>query len=780
MMGDQYSPSFCLHLLAKAGKKNSNLVLRYLVYQRTKEIEASISTGKNSLELRHILDTVEKQQERLRQYQKLFWKHFVSNEENSEKVYSLVKMMHTYMENSSTTFNNLLVNFHNNAQVLRSYAKFLEEFLFEAELADEFYAEANILEDEQSKKRRFSSDSKSEFKKRNLPGNKVLPVNYVDDGPNYLEPKQDENDMENLESASQYGDYKKDKQTIYRSAINKPNESKKKFIFLQSLGFISIAIIAIVLGLNLGLADDSDRITTVNQFCQVSPVPYLILSGIRYIQILSPTNTTNRFKSEWANHKARVKSIVTITQKVKDIMNEQRFEVESMKQFVYADKIVLVPVLQTGSVSSLISTPKNTSLSDITNELHTIATKLYAWKLDDYMNIYENYEFLYIWLNRIAITGGLESFCGTLIARSDTFLNQEKNVFIFTLVGVFVVYVLFIIVYTIFSYIHLLHMEKLTKLFAKLPKDIVGTVFHHLEQKSEDKIVKIQKSIFTPKRIISALIIAIFLFTAIASALLLYECLDMMQTSFNTMLKVEHGTKVLQISQRAKFKLGELLLGDSSILQTSMKSFHDEIIQHSQQMMEAWLDYRYGTIENGFSGITGVSSLDIKILSQNCTAENYTCYGLDQLMDAYTLSADRFNEDAYRHTYINSVLVERFIGIFAISSEFTSKMYSVLTGYVDTYKSPTRIISPAITSVSVAILLILTYTKYLQVKRFDNENHQLRRMFNFIQYDVLEQFEEIRNYILYFTFSDGKKAAKGEKFSKTKAILGKFSSLFMF
>ncbi|KAG2373901.1 hypothetical protein C9374_011566 [Naegleria lovaniensis] len=129
-----HTPSFALHLLAKAAKKNTNILQRYAVYQRTKEIEADSSQGKNSLELRHILNTVSNMQEKLRQYQKLFWKHFVSNEENNEKVYNLVKMMHSLMENSTTTYNNLLVNYNNNAQVLRSYAQFLEEFLFESEL----------------------------------------------------------------------------------------------------------------------------------------------------------------------------------------------------------------------------------------------------------------------------------------------------------------------------------------------------------------------------------------------------------------------------------------------------------------------------------------------------------------------------------------------------------------------------------------------------------------------------------------------------------------------
>ncbi|KAG2375198.1 hypothetical protein C9374_010202 [Naegleria lovaniensis] len=769
-----HTPSFALHLLAKAAKKNTNILQRYAVYQRTKEIEADSSQGKNSLELRHILNTVSNMQEKLRQYQKLFWKHFVSNEENNEKVYNLVKMMHSLMENSTTTYNNLLVNYNNNAQVLRSYAQFLEEFLFESELAEEFYQEANILEEEDSKKRRFSVD-RQDFKKRGLHSNKVVPVSLNDEDLKLNAfTESNENDVDNLESASQYGDIKKDKQTIYRSAINKPYDSKAKFLFLQSLGVVSIIVICIILGMALGLSNDGERIATVNDFCQISPVTYLALSGVRWIQLISDKNGTDYFMTEYKSHKETINIAKGITEKVKTIVNEQKFAVESMKSFVAPIITIDIPILQTGNITSLLSTKKNASVADMSGELMTIVSKIYNWKVEDYANIFQNYEFLYVWMNRIVLTESFEKFCSSLISRSDSFLNHEKQVFIFTLVGVLVVYVLFIFVFIVFSYIHLGELSKLTKLFSKLPKDIVGTVFHNLEQRSEDKIVKIERSLFSPKRTISALIGGIFVVTVVASALLLYESLDLMQSSYNTMIKIDDGVKVLQSSEREKFKLGEYLFGDSSVLGTNMKQFHKEIIEHSQNLMADWLNYRYGTMQNNFAGISGISSsIDSLIISKlNCTSNDTSaCIGVDDLMDTYSLAADRFNEDAFRGTYSKNELIKRYNQLFATSGLFSTKMYSILTQYVNAFKTPNRIISPLATSISILLLLVLAYFKYLEARRFDNENHQLRRMFNFIPYDVLEQFDEIRSYILYYSLTDLKKKAKGEKFSKTKAIL---------
>ena len=785
---DQNSSSYALHLISKATKKNSNLLTRYSIYQRTKEIESLASSGKNSFELRHILETVEKQQESLRQYQKLFWKHFVSNEENEEKVYNLVKMMHRFMEEASTTFNNLLVNFHNNAHVLRSYAKFMEEFMFETELAEEFYTEANILEEEDSKKKRFTMATKKNSKKRGINSNRVLPISTNSEDDNKLnsfamDPRLEENDVENLESASQMGDTKKDKQTMYRSAINKPPEGKLRFLFLQSLGFISVLVIMVILGTNLGLSNDGSKILTVNQFCDVSPVPYMLLSGVRYIHLLITMKNNGYlnetlFESEYHNHKKRVHNIITILEKVDTIINGGKFPKDMMRIYVTTNKVENIPILQSGNSTAMISNIQNSSISDMEKEMQSITQKVYDWGLDDYMNNFQNYEFLYLWTNRLSLTSYFEEFCSLLIDDSNQLLADENQIFIFTLIGIFILYIAFIASYFVFAFFHLSYLHNITKLFSKIPKDIVGTVFHALEQKSEDKIVKINNSLFTPKRMIVGLVIVIFFITVTASSLLLYESLTIMNTFSETMTKVKYGTTVLQTSMREKFKLGELVLHDSEQLGIDLSVFHREILKHSEDLTQGWLNYRYGTKENNFIGLSGVSSaIDSLLTSDNCTSRNnVSCFGLDQLFDSFTLMADRFNEEAYRVTFPLEILSTVFIDLFGVSSELSSKMYSVLSLYVQSQRNPTRLVSPIVTSVAVVLLLLLSYILYVEAKRFEKENHQLRRMFNFISYEVLEQVEEIKSFILYYSISNGKKKMKGEKFSKTKAILGKCKS----
>ncbi|KAL9658602.1 hypothetical protein ABK040_006139 [Willaertia magna] len=768
---DTHSQQFALHLLRKASKQNSNILMRYIIYQRSKDIEHETATGKNTYELRNIINNVTKFQEKLRQYQKLFWKHFVSNEENNERVYNLVKVMHKYIEDSSKTFNNLLVNYHNNSFVIRSYAQFVEEFLYETEVAEELYNEANILEEEESKKRKVV-----ETKNRGK-NNRIVPLAFEEEPQTNNFAKMENINEDMLESASQaYYTNKKDKQILYRTAVNKPQEHSYKFLFLQTLGVFSMIVIAVILGMDLGLSNDGERIQTVNDFCQTSPVSYATLAGIRYIQLLyqySPNSSL--FYSEYKTHKNRLKVQTSVLNKILDMVNQNKFSSEMMQEFVANNKPIIIPVVSPkNDATSLVSYVKNSSVSEITNLMSSVMGTVYDWSNNDYLQIYSNFEFLFLWNNRVRVTSVFEEFCTNLISSNEVTLNRQKQIFIFTVVGVSIVYLFFIIVYLVFALFHLQHLVNITKLFTKIPKDVVGMVFHALEQKAEDKIVKVPNSFLTPRRLITFFIFSIALITVTASALLLYESISIMNNSYQVMLKVQHGSVVLQIAQRAKYKLGELLMGQNATsLGVNLKEFHDDILKHSQDLMRSWLNFRFGTIDQGFSGINGVSSaIDKILLTQNCTFANYSCYGVDQLMDLYGLASDRLNEDAISGSYTALSLFNNFVDIFSISSEITAKMFSIMSYYVSNFKSPNRIISPVISSISLVSLLILVYLKYTEFKKFDSEAHQLRRMLNFLPYSVFEQDEEIRNYVLFYTFSEGKKKTKtGGHFSKTKAIL---------
>ncbi|EFC36024.1 predicted protein, partial [Naegleria gruberi] len=181
---------------------------------RKKEI-----TCTNMSEIGNYLEKVLMKQENILLLKKSFWKTLLSEDSSERALESSIRNISIEIESCNDILQNL-VSGKREKSVYRTYARFLEQVLYEKEAADDFYERANQMEENEARKRKMSFSHQK--------ANRVHPLKEARNLALYERRKSVEQQLEDfaeLESASMYKDDRINPQEkakeIYRVAIKR-------------------------------------------------------------------------------------------------------------------------------------------------------------------------------------------------------------------------------------------------------------------------------------------------------------------------------------------------------------------------------------------------------------------------------------------------------------------------------------------------------------------------------------------------------------------------------
>ncbi|KAL9658648.1 hypothetical protein ABK040_006184 [Willaertia magna] len=729
---DDHSTTYAMLFLANAQKKKKDALSRFIFIMRQREMERLASTGANNFALERILEKAKKNMEHVRQLHKLFWKNLTSSHtEDEEKFYNIAKQIEETTRECQDIFNNLLVNHGNNKNVLRAYATFLEEFLFEPGVADELYTEANIIEEEESKKKgdqtiydifgRKKGSSKQLFTTVNTNSNGNSFKNTLNsptrekDQTNLTEDiefdtfKGNVND-ELLESASNFADNNLSKaerqKELFRTSINKREEYTIFLIFLLSLGLISLLLLATIMGLGVGIVDNErGAVHVINKICWLSPISYMALSDVRNLQsflhnhMLLPED----LRTTLLEHKKRFNSYLTLLSSIYTTVQNRLipFPNQVMDGYLKPDKQYTIPVVKLINFTVSYET-KNSSIAEMCTVLHNSIDSLYDTSIERLNNTYQSFDFLFLWYNRKIMALSFEQYCGLMVDETISRHNNQKIIFIAVSVTFTVLFLVYVCFYTIIFLLHVSKFRSLRRLFHLIPKEEAEKIFQNLDSKLEDKIMTIKIS-------------------------------------------------------------------------SDLQLYYNEVSSHLDELTTDWNYLRFGDSSNGFQSLAVSSDIEKLIYDKtNCTKDTaYSCSGLDELIKEITVQYTKFHNDAFKSDIPLGTLLYRYSTIFDLSTQTSTLLMNAMVQYVGQFTSQNYYISAVTIGVSAPLLLIIAYCIYISTIAFEKEVHQLRILLNYVNYEILDSIVELHSYIFNYSLtekSDNNKR-KTDKSSKSRAIL---------
>jgi hypothetical protein len=234
--------------------------------------------------MKKILENIKIKEEKIEFLQKVFWKLISAEVLNESKVIECNSDMVSQIEECKILYNNTIATSKSDSLVLRAYGKFLENFLYEKEEAEEFYQKALEAEEEELRKRRRNS-SIVDRKKSYFGDNSELELkSKASMGKDFENASVDD---EKFESISEFGDGLSSKQNkqkeFYRTSIN----SKQPMTYFLIICLISILSIIILLIIEDIVSQSGDSIHIIGDICQVTPLIYMGLSNFRFSQTVS-------------------------------------------------------------------------------------------------------------------------------------------------------------------------------------------------------------------------------------------------------------------------------------------------------------------------------------------------------------------------------------------------------------------------------------------------------------------------------------------------------------
>ncbi|KAG2373363.1 hypothetical protein C9374_012229 [Naegleria lovaniensis] len=767
---ENQSTTFVLMLFKKAERQNNNFLTRFNIFLRYREIERVTSTGRNNFEIDHILDGILKSSSLLRHLQVRFWKHISSGQE----IINTVMQMEEITRECEQIFKNLMFNHRENKTVLRAYASFLEEFLFEPIMAEELYNEANILEEEEAEKSKVKVKAPS---KNPLTASlsKEEAVDLLKMG------TMNEEELAHLESASQNhaeNDTDSKLQEQYRTSINKFERNGFVIVFLLSLGVISIVYMSVIFALDWSFTGRvNDVLQVVNDICLIAPIPYTTLGDIRRVNLaLTTTGTVNNITYD--EHKTQVKRFTKDIDHLVSIARGNLFTTSMKNRFTDIDKTYNVAITKLENVTGLEFYSKNASASMIINTLSTLMTEISEFNISSYNETYKNFYFSMLYVNRITFTHALESFYNEVIADELNTQQQENTVSIVVFSSLTGFFVLYVSIYLVFIWYHVRQRKLISKLFNKIPTTEITKIAHHLEASTDNSVVSQKTYVLTPTRLMVFWVTMILILTTIAAILIMYEGLSQQSSSILIMRKLNYSAKLLMITQRMQFKTQELIQPDYNVIGIDRHQFYSEIGDHLTEFSEIWNALRYGTNEDSFYALGSLSTSINGILikpSANCSAvtQSVNCMGLDDIMKEYHDHISKARENIYRYTFTRDVLLKEVDSMYVYGDKILTDVSSIMDLLVKSYTGQAKVMGAVSAAIAFILLLFIIYLLYSAINKFSSENHQLRLMLNHLPAEILDTDNDLRSYILYNSLNSHTKHLEknNQQDSYEKAIL---------
>ncbi|EFC37348.1 predicted protein [Naegleria gruberi] len=450
----------------------------------------------------------------------------------TERITKLTTGCHTILEN-------LAHEFSNDKTVLRFYAGFVEDVLFNAEFAQEMYTDASVLEEEDSKRvemvitksnRRIvplsesvdngslsyeksfneklekAKDAFQENRKRSL---EILSVNMNDDKESDLGTDAFENPLVKKES-------------MFKLALNTPTvDLAQKILFYCLIGLMfSLLIAGFVMSVQFSISA-LQEVPRVKTTCKTLISPISTISDLRMKQLLitafndsrinPPTSTLKQQKINTIQdfEKLFTERILSHNKALDDLShlaNYGELSDEMLTDYKQNRFILKLPEIPHGSPLERYDGyfETNTSVTEISQAIRRYADTFLYTNLTA-IETTTDYSFMFFWYNKYILQDSLEGFCYEFIQRSQEQISKIQFSFmIFLIVSSATISVISTLVISFLVY-KTYFIDGSIKLFSKtLAKDAIGKVYHRLGKiVNERASTHVSKhSLFRPRNLI--------------------------------------------------------------------------------------------------------------------------------------------------------------------------------------------------------------------------------------------------------------------------------------
>ncbi|KAG2370927.1 hypothetical protein C9374_013727 [Naegleria lovaniensis] len=812
-----YLPNFTSVILAggilrKVVKLKKNMMKKFVVTQRTKEIEflsGEDLSGKNIMEIKNIISILEKKQELILLLHKAFWKEMVNESLDIVKIENINRKISNLVSSCQSTYDILLSNYSNEKTVIRSYARFIEDYKFDPEKAQEMYQEANIIEEEEAINRRHQLQktlTKSKYP-TTTHINRVVPVPINpsttsmyggqpedDDNRGYFEKvdtqkqgfsvsRMDDLDYENekfegVEENAATAQQKKE--FLFRTALRSSMYNKPQCVtfVIFAVGSLVCLAVGLILGLvfSTGVTED---IHMSNDVCLPSSSPLGLLRYVRYKQIhdeivgkvpLWDISNRQNLKEECT----KLQNLYTLS------MSTSSFSENVRADYTRSSRFVTEPILlysnATEATYTGYSTTRNSTIAEITKSLIKSCNSFLRYSDAEFKNSVTDYNFMFLYMNRINFSASYEKFCSEYLSRNKEKSSTFRTIFLGYYVASTALYIFCAFSVIAFTRYNLTTITDSVRLMGKhLSKDKVGKIYHKLESKVDEDVQigaeGIVAMIFKPSNAISILVITMISITAICVTLFFVETVINSDSSSLAIQNIQFSVNAMMTAQRIGLRLGEIFvfkspnftenfyLSDKRLTSDrELSKFHTDHKDLAGLIQVSWYSLLFGTAENNYFKLLGkypeIDDLIMGTCGNSGNSSNSTdCTGVDDLITSVTSSSAKFNEDVYYNSdkFTSLIIYDWLTKLYDDIDLISHKIERMVDLYSGFTSSPSIAITIVFALVGFITLILAIYFTAKSMGSFWEEYRHLRMMLNYFSHEVLEENEELKNFVLFKT-----------------------------
>ena len=764
-------------MLEKASKNQPNLVQRYLIALRLKEVEVVAEDGRQHLEVKHILQTIEQKHMIILALHKSFWKELLAQSLSLDKIESLNKEITSLTNECELVLHNLMSNYGNNKTVLRAYAKFLKEIHFNKEKSSELYEEATTIEEEETRKVSY-------FKKRSQKKqNKVVPeksaVVELTRKPSRYASSQSNFDDKNLADQSFDGIDSENnimkKEYQIKNSLNRNKGSNLVQMMILVLSLFSLAILTTSVALSVSFTNTMGQNVDVAHYaCLPQVFPYYMLREIRiqqnFINIFphyetylkeSSLSNTNSSKEYTQAVIFRVGKYLESLEKLKEKAKLGYLSSDSISDFTSSVYPIYYPVAlynTTFNAPPTYQQYRNASISEITDSLIQY-TKLYLQRdFDNFNETTTSENFMYFWMNRNH-SDAYSSFCHQFIKRNEEQFFRLENQFVYFYSLCISLYIVGALVFLIIATLKLRYLrQSLTFISKAITKDHIGKIYHSLESKVDDDFDVKEQNVFSkPQIVVSVLVICTIFLTLCSMSMLFLDFYLSSKSASNALRNIQNGVEILRSSNTIEFRLNELFtflrypsgshLNDDRLLSRyELDLYHKENKYLTGIISVSWDQLQYNA-----DFVSSNSDLNIILFkSTNCTnSTTLSCSFVSELISNIVTSSNKFAENVY---YSDMSMIQLFMGMLSLT-EVTNTLMEKFSQVLDIYSlelsTPKMILTIVFSIVGYFTLIGLAYLTYTMLGDVWNQNHQLRVLLNYLPISLFDSNEELKAFALF-------------------------------
>ncbi|EFC36266.1 predicted protein [Naegleria gruberi] len=738
--------------LKKAEQRKPNFRQQFAIYMRMAELEKSLAINmkiKGTVG-ETVIERLNLRMKKLRIMIIEFWK-LVSSKSNVDHILQKIESLSYELD---VAFQNLILDHEEDETIQQLYKHYQREFNFMA-MGNEDEEEEKPIKESEKPPMQFLALSPT---KNNLFATDDLMLDNFDSIS-----MMGEEEEENFETVLDK------QQEIFTNAISKPDENEKLFYFLNTSGGFQLLFILMVLIIGLSLLF---KLTSLDLFDSVSVLTALPFSALININNLNgqvgPLNTT----SIW--------SIPTFRSKINTLGSSKAVKLENLNELFSTqyddtvveyynaeDKLILVDD-ESGSW-------KYTSTNWIAKRnkmlLLTLVDLINQTKSSDKISL-DNSQFTFLGNNVERMSNGFAQFFEDIYKYLYSDLNSTTNDFIIVVVFIFFSFLVYSIVHSLFLLRFIYNRKLILRLFHQVPQEESRFLITTMEKVvgEEQDVKSSTKSLFTSVTKLIFLDIFSILVTCVALSMIIADVFTDFQAHTYGVVKLREMSYAMSYEQQIRYDIFQM------VLHLDNQTFREErsklLLDHITSFDTHWTATRYGSSVDGYLSLSGVNSnLDNLLGKTSSNCSTFSCNSMDDKVGFFRAQAVKLNEilRVYNGTVSDLNKIPEFLYLTAYDLYGTFGSLNEILYYAYFNSQPYFTIIGTV--VGIPLLLLCYMLNFMTMKNVRNENYVLRKMLNYLHWEVLDSNDDLRNYIFHHILKTDPKEKSKRKVPKERAIL---------